>query len=270
LRILNGRGAARQLGGIVGKWSINFLLGSVLVLASVSIMEAAELQVIAGGGIAGPLNEIAASFERTSGHKVVIRYGTTPELIKMVTSGVPFDLGVVPTDVWKDAAARAQIAPGPTPDVARVGIGVAVRAGAPKPDISSAEALKQTLLKARSIASIPASATGTQLAGVYARLGITDEMKAKIKEQPAPKQIVEAVANGDAELAVFLLNVLIDPRLDIVGSFPTEVQREVVYAAGIAANSNEAEAAKAFVTYLMSPSAITVIKAKGMNPASLL
>ena len=254
--------------GIVGKWLINLLLGSVLFLGSVGIMEAAELQVIAGGGIAGPLNEIAASFERTSGHKVVIRYGTTPELIKMVMSGIRFDLGVVPTDVWKDAAARAQVAPGPTPDVARVGIGVAVRTGAPKPDISTAEALKQTLLKAQSIASIPASATGTQLAGVYARLGITDEMKAKIKEQPAPKQIVEAVANGDAELAVFLLNVLIDPRLDIVGPFPTEVQREVVYAAGVAADSKEAETAKAFVAYLMSPSAIAVIKARGMNPAA--
>jgi molybdate transport system substrate-binding protein len=250
----------------VGKWSGNVLLGSVLVLASVSVAQAAELQVIAGGGIAGPLNEIAALFERASGHKVVIRYGTTPELIKMATSGVPFDLGVVPQDVWKDAAAHAQLAPGPTPDVARVGIGVAVRTGAPKPDISTAEALKRALLAAQSVASIPASATGTQLAGIYERLGISDEMKTKTKAQPAPKQIVEAVVNGDAELAVFLLNVLIDPRLDIVGPFPAEVQREVVYAAGVAANVKEREAANAFVAYLMSPPAIAVIRAKGMNP----
>ncbi|MFZ1090383.1 MAG: substrate-binding domain-containing protein, partial [Xanthobacteraceae bacterium] len=125
---------------------------------------------------------------------------------------------------------------------------------------------KQTLLKAQSIASIPASATGTQLASIYERLGITDQMKAKTKAQPAAKQIVEAVANGEAELAVFLLNVLIDPRLDIVGPFPAEVQRGVVYAVGVAANSKEPEAAKAFVAYLMSPPAIAVIKAKGMNP----
>jgi molybdate transport system substrate-binding protein len=252
--------------GIVGKWSINLLLGSVLALASTSAVQAAELQVIAGGGIAGPLNEIAALFERASGHKVVIRYGTTPELIKMATSGAPFDLGVVPQDVWKDAAARAQVAPGPTPDVARVGLGIAVRTGAPKPDISTPEALKQTLLKAQSIAAIPASATGTQLAGIYERLGIADEMKAKTKAQPAPKQLVEAVANGDAELAVFVLNALVDPRLDIVGPFPAEVQREIVYAVGVAANSKEPEAAKAFGAYLMSPPAIAVIKAKGMNP----
>jgi len=120
----------------MGKWLINVLLGSVLVLASASAVQAAELQVIAGGGIAGSLNEIASLFERASGHKIVVRYGTTPELIKMATSGVQFDLGVVPHVVWKDAAARAQVAPGPTPDVARVGIGVAVRTGAPKPDIS--------------------------------------------------------------------------------------------------------------------------------------
>jgi molybdate transport system substrate-binding protein len=245
---------------------INVLLASILVLTSASVVQAVELAVIAGGGIAGSLDEIAALFERASGHKIVIRYGTMPELIKMAASGVPFDLGVVPQDVWKDAAARAQVAPGPIADVARVGIGVAVRAGAPKPDISTAEALKQTLLKAQSIASIPASATGTALAGIYQRLGITGEMNAKTKAQGAPKEIVEAVANGEAELAVFLLNVLIDPRLEIVGPFPAELQREVVYAAALATNSKQPEAAKAFLAYLRSAPAIAVIKAKGMKP----
>jgi molybdate transport system substrate-binding protein len=229
-------------------------------------MQATELQVIAGGGIASPLREIAAQFESISGHKIVIRFGTSPELIKMATTGGPFDLGVVPQVVLKDAAARTQFAPGPTSDVARVGIGVAVRSGAPKPDISTPEALKQTLLKAQSIASIPASATGAQLSSIYERLGIAEAMKTKTKEQPAPLKIIEAVAKGDAELAVFLLNVLADPRLDVVGPFPAAVQREVVYAAGIAANTKQPDAAKAFITYLMSPAAATVIKAKGMNP----
>lgn len=243
------------------------MLGLTLFLSPIPKVQAAELQIIAGTGIMGPLNEISAQFARASGHKINIRYGSAPELIKMSTSGVPFDLGVVPQVVWKDAAARAQIVPGSTPDVARVGIGIAVRKGEPKPDISTVEALKQTLLNAQFIASIPATATGEQLSGIYERLGITEEMKAKTKVQPMPPvRIVEAVANGDAQLAVFLLNVLIDPRLDVVGPFPAEVQREIVYGAGIAANSKEPEAAKVFVAYLMSPAAIAVIKAKGMNP----
>jgi len=172
----------------------------------------------------------------------------------LALSGYPDRAGQRPFKVSLDAC------------IANVGIGVAVRTGAPKPDISTPEGLKQTLLKAQSIASIPASATGTQLSAIYERLGIAEEMKAKTKAQPTPAQIVEAVANGDAQLAVFLLNVLNDPRLDVVGPFPAEVQREVVYAAGIAANSKEPEAAKAFVTYLMSQAAIAVIKAKGMSP----
>jgi molybdate transport system substrate-binding protein len=229
-------------------------------------MHAAELQVIAGGGIAGPLNEIIAQFESTASHKLVVRYGTAPDLIKMATSGQPFDLGVVPQDVFKDAAARAQFVPGSMADVARVGLAVAVRRGARKPDISTPEALKQTLLQAPSVASIPASATGAQLAGIYESLGIAEEMKAKTKVQPGPPQIADAVAGGDAEIAVFTLNVLMDPRLEIVGPFPREIQREIVYAAALAANSKEPEAAKSFLTYLKSPSAISVIKIKGMNP----
>lgn len=235
-------------------------------LMSLVNAQAGELQILAGGGIAAPLKEIAAQFESATGHKLVIRFGTTPELIKMATTGGPFDLGVVPQDVMKDAAARAQFAAGTMPTVARVGLAVAVRKGAPKPDISSPEALKQTLLAAKSIASIPASATGTQLAIAYEGLGIADEMKAKTKAQPTPGQIIDAVANGDCDLAVFLVNVLTDARLDVVGLFPAAIQREVVYTTAVAANAREAEAAKAFITYLMSPAAAAVIKSKGMTP----
>src|SRR5260370_10645983 len=131
MHVSNGRGAAgRGQGDIEDKWSITVLLGSTLVLASASAMQAAELQVIAGGGVAAALNEIALLFERASGHTVVIRYGTAPELIKMAASGVRFDLAVAPQDVWNDVAARAQLAPVATPDVARVGMCTARRAAA--------------------------------------------------------------------------------------------------------------------------------------------
>lgn len=227
--------------------------------------QAAELQVIAGSGIAAPLNEIATQFEKVTGHKLVIRYGTAPQLVEMATH-TPFDLGIVPQEVFKNEAARAQFPAGAAPDVARIAVGVAVKKGAPRPDIGTAAALKQTLLSAHAIASIPASATGVQLAGVYDLLGITAEMKARIKPQPSPPQIAEAVANGEAELAVFILNVLTDPRLDVIGPLPGDLHREVVYTAGVALHAKEPEAAKAFLDYFRSAAGAAVIKAKGMTP----
>ena len=242
------------------------MLSLALVLSPIASVQAAELQVLAGGAMSGPLKELGAQFESASGNKLAFRFGTTPELIKLATTAGPFDLAVVPREVFKDAAAQAQFASGPTTDIARAGLGVAVRAGAPKPDISTPEALKQTLLKAQSIASIPESAAGAQVLRAFERLGIGETMKAKTKVQTAPAQIVQAVAKGEAELGVFLLNVLTAPGLDVVGPFPAELQQEVVFTAAVAANSKEAEAAKAFIAYLKTPAAIAMIKAKGMNP----
>src|SRR5205085_9101030 len=170
-----------------------------LALRLSSKLYALELNSSAGGAMTRTMKELGVLFERTSGHKLAFRFGTTPELIKLATSGGPFDLGVVPVEVFKDTDARARFAAGPTTDIARVGLGVAVRSGAPKPDISTSEALKQTLLKAQSIATIPASAAGAQVLRVFERLGISEAMKAKTKAQPGPAQIVEVVAQGEAE-----------------------------------------------------------------------
>jgi molybdate transport system substrate-binding protein len=243
-------------------WKAIVLGGAAFCLAQSAV--AADLQIIAGGGIAAPLKEIAAQFEKASGHKLAIRYGTTPELIKMATGG-PFDLGVVPTEVMKNEAARARFATGS--EVARVGLGVAVRSGAPRPEIGTPAALKQTLLNARSIASIPASATGYLLADIYQRLGIAEEMKAKTRPQPTPGDIVKSVASGETELGVFLTNVLTAPGIDLVGPFPPEIQMEVVYTTAVSADAKQADAAKQFIAYLRSPAAAAVIKSKGMTPA---
>src|SRR6185312_3522960 len=171
-------------------------LGVAVVLMSLTNVQAAELNVLAGGAMTTIWGGLKPKFEQASGHKLVFRFGTTPELIKLATTGGPFDLAVVPREVFKDAAARAQFASASTTDIARVGLGVAVRSGAPKPDISTPDALKQTLLKAQSIASIPESAAGNQVLRVFERLGISEAMKAKMKPQAAPARLVQAVVNG--------------------------------------------------------------------------
>jgi molybdate transport system substrate-binding protein len=242
------------------------VFGLVLALSSVAGAQAAELKVLAGGSMTVSLNELKPRFEQATGHKLTIVFDSTPNLIKAATSGAPFDLGVVPVDVMKDAAARARFAAGPTTDIARVGYGVAVRAGAPKPDVSTPDALKQTLIKAQSVAFIPESAAGAYVLQVFGRLGIADEMKAKTKPQTATGQIPQAVAKGDAELGIFLINVLIAPGVELAGPFPPELQQELVFTAAVAADSKEAEAAKAFINYLKTPEAAAAMKAKGVTP----
>jgi molybdate transport system substrate-binding protein len=241
------------------------LLGLALAVPPFAKLQAAELKVLAGGSMTTVLNELAPQFERASGHKLVIHFDSTPNLIKLATSGDPFDLGVVPIDLFRDAAAKVRFA-GPTVNIARVGYGVAVRAGAPKPDVSTPDALKKALLSAQSIAFIPSSAAGAYVSSVFERLGIADEMKSKTRVQTATTQIPLAVAKGDAELGVFLVNVLMAPGVELAGSFPAELQQELVFSAAVAADTRQADAAQAFITFLTTPAATAVIKAKGMNP----
>jgi molybdate transport system substrate-binding protein len=245
------------------------LTAAMLALAMVlppAASRAAELTVLAGGSMTASLKELGARFEGATGHKLVLRFAGTPELIKLATSGAPFDLGVVPVDVMKDAAARARFAAGPTVDIARVGYGVAVRAGAPRPDVSTPDALKATLLKAQSITLYPESAAGAYVVSVFERLGIADAMKPKIKAQAGPGQIPQAVANGEAELGVFLTNVLAGPGVELAGPFPAALQQELVFTGAVAAASPNAEAAKALIDYLRTPEAAAVLAAKGMTP----
>jgi molybdate transport system substrate-binding protein len=253
----------------MGKSSLKsaaILLSGALVMTSALSLQAAELRVIAGGSMTASLNALAAPFEKASGHKLSIHFDSTPNIIARVNSGTPFDVVVVPVDVFKDAAAKARFAPGPTVDIARVGYGLIVRAGATKPDISTPDAFKKALLAAPSIAFLPASAAGAYVTKVFERLGITEEMKAKTKAQAAPAQIAPAVAKGEAELGVFLTNVLAAPGVELVGPFPGDLQQELVFTSAVAADTREADAAKALIDYLRTQEATAIIKAAGMTP----
>jgi molybdate transport system substrate-binding protein len=215
--------------------------------------ETVDLRILAGGGMAGVWADLKPRFEQASGHRLDIFFGTTPNLIKEATSGRPFDAGIVPSDVMQDPSARARFAPGATIDIARAGLGVAVRSGAPKPEIGTPEAFKTALLDASSIATVPESATGYSIARVFERLGITGEMKKKTKAQPGPAQVVSAVAAGEVELALFLINVLTTPGLDVVGPFPPELQEPVIFAAALSIDTKQSSAAQALLDYLKSP-----------------
>jgi len=242
------------------------MLGVAPVLSPMAGLHAAELKVLAGGSLRSALTELGPQFERTSGHKLTIHFDTTPNLIKLATSGDPFDLGVVPIDVFQDAAAKARFTSGPPVEFARVGYGVAVRAGAPKPDVSTLDAFKRTLLDAKSITFVPASAAGAYILKMFERLGIDQTMKAKTLAQDQPGQVIQVLIKGDAELAVFVNNVLTAPGVEIAGPFPAEVQQELIFPAAVAAEAKEPAAAREFIDFLTSPAAASIIKAKGMTP----
>jgi molybdate transport system substrate-binding protein len=151
-----------------------------------------------------------------------------------------------------------------------VGYGVIVRAGAAKPDLSTPDAFKKSLLAASSVASVPASAAGAYVTKVYERLGIADEMKAKTRVEALPTAIAPTVARGEAELGVFLTNVFNAPGIELAGPFPADLQQELVFATAIAKNSNRdakvAVAAKALLDFLKTPPAVAAVKAAGMTP----
>jgi molybdate transport system substrate-binding protein len=235
-----------------------------LALSMMTAAEAAELKLIAGGSLAGLFGELGPQFEKATGHTLAIHFDSTPNIIARVNSGTPFDAVVVPIDVFKDATAKGHFVSGSIIDIARVGYGVIVRAGAPKPDIATPDAFRKALLDAPSVASVPASAAGAYIAKVYERLGIGEEMKAKTRVQQAPTAIAPAVANGEAELGIFLTSVFISPGVELVGPFPADLQQELAFTAAIAVDAKETGAAKALIDYLKTPAVIAMIKAAGM------
>jgi molybdate transport system substrate-binding protein len=245
----------------------HFITAALLCLAMamppIAAATGAELKVLAGGSMTASLKEIAPKFEAASGHKLDITFAATPELIKMTSA--PFDLGVVPVDVMKNDDARAKFSGTPA-NIARVGYGVVVKAGNAKPDVSTPEALAATLLKAQSIAVFPPSAAGAFVQKAFERLGVAEQIKDRLKVQTTPGAIPQAVAKGEAELGVFLTNVLLAPGVELAGPFPGDLQQNLVFVGAVSADSKNVDAARAFIDFLKTPDAVNVFKAKGVTP----
>src|SRR5687768_12778882 len=229
-------------------------------------VHAAELKVLGTGTQTAPFKELIPQFERATGHKVVAEYAATPQVMKKIQEGAAFDVVVMIDTPMKDSANQQHFAPGPRPPISSVGLGAAVRAGAPKPDIATPEAFKQTLLKAKSVAILPESVNGKHFLAVFDRMGIAEEMKARIKAQNAPPDVPQAVAKGEAELALFVSNLLIGvPGVDYAGPVPAQFDQNLVFAAAVGAKAKEPEAAKAFIAHLTTPAAAAVMQANGMQ-----
>ena len=224
------------------------------------------LRVIAGGGASTVLQTLGPQFEKATGHTLTLTYDGTPALVQRFTTGEAFDVIVVPQQALADPAARARLAPEPRIDIARVGVGLGVRAGAAKPDIATPAALKATLLAAKSITMVPASANGAHILKVFERLGITEAMNAKTLVQTDPLKLAPALAAGEAEIGLYVTNLLLAPGITLVGEFPAELNTTLTFTAGLSAEAAQPEAARAFIAHLTTPAAAALIKAKGMEP----
>ncbi|MBI1990645.1 MAG: molybdate ABC transporter substrate-binding protein [Betaproteobacteria bacterium] len=244
-------------------------IGAMILLAQGLAAEAAEVKVIAGTGMRAVWEELAPQFERATGHKLVVWYGISGTIKRRMAAGEAFDLFVSGRDGVDEYTKQGKIAAGTRTEIARVGMGVGVRAGAPKPDISSVDAFKRALLNAKSVTYEPEGVTGIHLARVFERLGIAEQMKAKTKPQKVTGRTAQVVAGGEAELGFGLTTSLLSVRgVELVGPFPPELQRYNLFTAGVATAAEQPEAAKALIKFLRSPAAVAVIKAKGMEPAT--
>jgi molybdate transport system substrate-binding protein len=244
-------------------------IGCVLLLAQGVAAKAAEVTVLSAFPMRPVITEAGPEFERTTGHKLATKVDVVGVLKRQIEAGETFDVAILTSPIIDDLVKQGKIAAGTNAGIARVGTSVGVRAGAPKPDISSAEAFKRALLNAKSIAYTPEGVTGMHLVGVFERLGIAEQMKAKTKPQKGGDGIVQAIASGEAELGLAITNIFLSvPGVEHTGPFPEELQNYVVYTAGVGAGAKDAEAGKALIKFLTAPGAVPVIKAKGLEPVS--
>jgi molybdate transport system substrate-binding protein len=248
-----------------------FVFGIAGVLMLASAASAAEVRVMISGGLTAAYKALVPDFERITGHKVLTAYGpsmgTTANAIPVrLERGEPADVLIMVGYALGDLVDKGKVIADSRVDLVKSPIGMAVKSGAPKPDISSVDALKRTLLAAKSIAYSD-SASGVYISTeMFQKLGIADEMKDKARAIPA-EPVGGVVARGDAEIGFQQISELKPVAgIDIVGQLPADVQKITVFSAGIASVSKEPEAGKALIRFLASPVARYIVVNSGMEP----
>ena len=253
--------------------AIRALLGTTIFVLGAQLngsVEAAEIKALITIGVQSAIEDLAPQFERATGHKVVTVFGLSAALSKRVADGEPTDVFIGTREGVNGLIQAGTISAGSDATLASSGMGVAVRAGTPKPDISTPDALKRTLLATRAIGyGNPAAggASGVHFAKIIERLGIVEQMKAKTK-YPSPGTFAGSMlVSGEVDLAAQQIPELIFVKgVEVVGPLPGDLQATTVFAAGIPVRGKEANAARALITFLQSPEAVVVYKAKGFDP----
>jgi len=237
------------------------------VLAIAAVAQAAEVRVISAGAVRSIVTELAKAYEQETGNTVVLTFGTVGVVRQKLTSD-PADVVIMSDTALDDTIAKGGVASGSRTDIARTGMGVGVRDGAPKPDISSADALKKTLLDAKSIVYVdPAqgATSGIHFASVLQKLGIADAVKPKTTLVPGGYP-AELVARGEVELVVHQISEIIPVKgVTLVGPLPKELQKTTVYAAGVTVASALPPASRAFVAFLARPDFKPKLAAAGLD-----
>jgi molybdate transport system substrate-binding protein len=251
--------AMRSLAVMLGAW-----------FAASSAATAAEIRVYSGGAPQAALKVLGPEFEQASGHKLTFTYAVVGEILKRLQAGEKADVILLPVQLMSSLEKAGTVRPESRSLVARVGTGVIVREGASAPDISSPDALRKALLEARSIVYPDPKLTpgGKHLTAVLAKLGIGEAVRSKITFRNAIDGGITLVANGDAELGLFLVSEIAPAKgIALIGLLPAELQNYVVYAGAVAADTGAAEAGAAFLEFLTDPANQARWKTAGFEPA---
>jgi molybdate transport system substrate-binding protein len=245
------------IGGTVLTWAL-FLVGTA---------DASEVKVLASTAIKTALEVLAPQFETAANHKLFIVYGASARLQPEIEKGEAFDLAILSTAVTDALIKQGKLVAATRVDIARSGAGVAVRKGAPKPDISTTESFKQALLNAKSLGYSEAGASGQFLMAMFQHLGIAEEMRPKLKLARPNQPSLQALADGEIDIGIPQISeALVFPGVDLVGPLPPDVQVYTVLPAAVATNAENPDAARALLEFLATPAAISVLRAKGLEP----
>jgi molybdate transport system substrate-binding protein len=241
------------------------MLLAALLMTLTTGSQAAEIKVLSTNGVKAVLEELIPQFEQAAKHKLVVQFGPAADLKVQIEKGEAFDLAILTAAAVDDLIKLGKLAAATRADVARSGAGVAIKKGAPRPDIATADSFKRTLLAAKSVAYVGTGATGANMRKMFEQLGIAENMKAKTKVLSGISA-ADAVAKGDAELGFTQISEILPVAgAELAGPIPPELQIYTVFAAAVGVTPKEPAAAQAFLRFVTAPAVAPVIKAKGME-----